>query len=204
VLTLLNFQLYRLDPAREKQADQVQVVQKMGEAVDRLNGLSLRLLALSRNGISESAEELDLAQIIQEDVEFIRLHETLRSCRLELLEPSTIVMPVRRGLFDQMMLNLLLNAAEAVRGEGTIQVQLYRAEELAVIEVHDSGNGVAETDTAALFNAFYTTKPSGHGLGLYTVKACAELHNGDVSVERSTLGGACFRVRLPLKPTAQE
>lgn len=198
VLTLFNFQIYRLDRARTQPVDQTRVVQEMGEAVERLNGLAMRLLALSRNGLSEPPVSADLVTIVQENVEFMRLHQVVRTCKLEMQATEPIVMDVHRGLIDQMMLNLILNAAEAVHGHGTIRVVLHNEFGDAIIEVHDSGKGIDQAVLKVLFDAFYTTKPSGHGLGLYTVKACAELHHGQVSVLSSPLGGACFRVRLPI------
>ena len=64
------------------------------------------------------------------------------------------------------------------------------------VEVNDDGPGIPERDKAAIFDAFYTSKPHGLGLGLVSVKVCAEAHGGSVEVFRSDLGGAAFRVRL--------
>lgn len=198
VLTLFNFQLYRLNHAPAQALDQDKVLREMSETVNRLNGLAVRLLALSRTGASEPPTQTDLNEIIRENVEFMRLHQLVQSCEVELSATAPLHMLVRRGLIDQMMLNLILNAAEAVEGQGKIHVKLLEEDDAAVIEVHDSGSGLRREEVESLFDAFYTTKPTGHGLGLYTVKACAELHHGQVSVAVSPLGGACFRVRLPL------
>ncbi|MEX1020711.1 MAG: HAMP domain-containing sensor histidine kinase [Litorilinea sp.] len=198
VLTLFNYQLYRLDHVHVKPIDQTKVVREMGEAVDRLNGLAVRLLALSRTGVSEAPANEDLGQILRDNVDFMGLHELVRTCELKLDVRAPVLMQVRRGLIDQMLLNLILNAAEAINGHGAIHVMLDRQHSDAVIEVHDSGTGISHAEQNTLFEVFYTTKPSGHGLGLFTVKACAELHHGQVTVVASPLGGACFRIRLPL------
>jgi two-component system sensor histidine kinase HydH len=69
--------------------------------------------------------------------------------------------------------------------------------ESACIEVHDNGPGIPDDAKEAIFEAFYTSKPDGLGLGLVSVKVCADAHHGSVEVFRSDLGGAAFRVRLP-------
>jgi two-component system CitB family sensor kinase len=68
----------------------------------------------------------------------------------------------------------------------------------AVIEVHDNGPGVPVERRADLFTSLATTKPDGNGLGLFSVKACANGLGGQVEVGDSPLGGALFRIRLPL------
>lgn len=190
-------------PSSRLEIDRVETIRQLGVGVEQLNGLAKRLLAVSRSDVGEPAQYLDLAQIVQEDVDFMRLHKTVRSCKLEISRLEAISMYLHRGLIDQMILNLLLNAAEAIGGQGHIEVCVFRDKSSAVLEVHDDGKAAQETlfsdaKAAALFEAFYTTKAAGHGLGLYTVKACVEIHAGKVEVERSHLGGACFRVRLPV------
>lgn len=198
VLTLFNFQIYRLNRGQPETGEQHPVLDKLAEGVDRLDGLAKRLLALSRTGVMLDAQDQDLVAVIQDNVEFLRLHETVRSCELTLSTSAPIPMMLHRGLIDQMMLNLLINAAEAINGRGKIQVAIRQDGGDAVIEVHDNGPGIEKKGSTAIFDAFYTTKTTGHGLGLYTVKACAELHGGVVSVEPSALGGACFRVSIPV------
>jgi signal transduction histidine kinase len=107
------------------------------------------------------------------------------------------VLAVDEALIDRMLLNLILNAADATNGAGRIEVRLTGDAETVFIEVLDDGPGIADDAKAAIFEAFYTSKPHGLGLGLVSVKVCAEAHGGSVEVSRSDLGGAAFRVRLP-------
>jgi signal transduction histidine kinase len=98
------------------------------------------------------------------------------------------------------VLNLVLNAADAVEGRGIIEVRLSASGPQAVLEVHDNGPGIPEDQRRRIFEAFYTTKAMGTGLGLLSVKACADEHHGHVEVLSSPLGGALFRLTLPLAP----
>ncbi|MBL8829320.1 MAG: hypothetical protein JNM18_20215, partial [Planctomycetaceae bacterium] len=66
-----------------------------------------------------------------------------------------------------------------------------------VIEVHDSGRGIAQDDTAQLFQPFFTTKPQGLGMGLAICRTIIESHGGTITVENVPNAGACFVIRLP-------
>jgi signal transduction histidine kinase len=73
-----------------------------------------------------------------------------------------------------------------------------RAEQSVLIEIHDSGPGIEPDMRERIFEAFNTTKTSGFGLGLTSVKIYADIHKGKVEVGESNLGGACFRITLPV------
>ena len=102
-------------------------------------------------------------------------------------------------LIDQVLINLLLNAADATGGQGHLEVRLRVVGDEARLEVHDDGKGLPEGMEAQLFQPFATTKPHGTGLGLVSVRECALAHGGRVEYARSPLGGAAFSVCLPFK-----
>jgi signal transduction histidine kinase len=100
-------------------------------------------------------------------------------------------------LVQQSVTNLVLNALDAVRDGGRVEVELREAADAMVIEVHDDGPGVTESDRERIFDPFFTTKAHGTGLGLVSVRTCAQLHGGEVTIGRSErLGGAVFRLTL--------
>ena len=103
------------------------------------------------------------------------------------------------ALLRQMMLNLLLNAAEATGGKGRIRVGLVNSPAGYVLSVGDDGPGVPPEYRDRLFQPFFTTKPSGTGLGLLSVKAAAQAHGAAVDYAASELGGADFLVRFPTR-----
>lgn len=91
----------------------------------------------------------------------------------------------------------MVNAAEALDGQGQVEVRLRQDQPgVAVLEVHDDGPGVPEELRHRIFDALYTTKPQGTGLGMIAVRACASAHGGAVALEQSPLGGALFRLSL--------
>jgi signal transduction histidine kinase len=119
------------------------------------------------------------------------------------IELATEVLPVR---IDSMMLklcleNLVRNAVEALRvleGPQRVLVRLHSKRDRAVLEVHDSGPGVSATDRQRIFDPYFTTKADGTGLGLPIVKKVVLEHHGSIVCEESELGGAVFRIELPL------
>ncbi len=100
----------------------------------------------------------------------------------------------------QAVTNLLLNAGQAQKGRGTVTASLSREEGWAVIRVRDEGPGIPPDLREKVFEAFWTTKPGGTGLGLAFVRRVADAAGGRVYVEPSDRG-ACLRIDLPLAPT---
>jgi signal transduction histidine kinase len=167
------------------------------EAFVRLSALSQRLMTLGQAAAAGPKPERDLAASIDRAIALARRHERVRRCRVTARTGGALLMPIDETLVDRMILNLVLNAADATGGTGRIEVRLRRADDGAVIEVHDDGPGVPADSRETIFEAFYSSKPNGLGLGLMSVKACAADHDGTVEVLDSDLGGACFRVTLP-------
>lgn len=107
---------------------------------------------------------------------------------------------MQRGHLLDIMLNLLKNAREALGEKGTITVSADHSPDHKVqISVADDGPGIPEEQRARIFEAFYTTKKTGTGLGLSVVKHNAELYGGSVRVESKLGNGATFTVSFPLK-----
>jgi PAS domain S-box-containing protein len=96
------------------------------------------------------------------------------------------------------VLNLLLNAAQAMAGEGRIQVTLRRDGALAEIEVRDSGPGIPQEIREQVLEPFFTTKARGGGLGLPIAKRTAEMHGGTLSLACPQRGGTIVTLSLPV------
>lgn len=111
----------------------------------------------------------------------------------------------RIGEINQVIMNLLVNAAQAIGERGTITITTRRQEQNAVLEIADSGCGIAPEHLARVFEPFFTTKPvgKGTGLGLNICHKIIEQHGGTIAV-KSTLGqGTTFTVCLPLVEAEQ-
>ena len=104
-------------------------------------------------------------------------------------------------LIRAMLLNLILNAAQAMAGSvGRITIATARQGDLATIEVRDTGPGIPPEIHAQIFEPFFTTKARGGGLGLPIARRTAELHGGSLAVECPDDGGTVVIVQLPIRP----
>ena len=107
---------------------------------------------------------------------------------------------VSAPLFEWVMENLIKNAVDAMEGHGTLSVETLRDGNNAVIEVTDTGKGIARKNQKTVFNPGFTTKKRGWGLGLTLAKRIIEqYHHGRIFVKTSTPGvGTTFRIEIPL------
>ncbi len=97
----------------------------------------------------------------------------------------------------QVVLNLLLNAVQAIDGPGIVSVKIGEQDDCATVTVADTGRGMAEQQISQIFRPFYTTRSNGTGLGLSLVRRIIEEHSGSIQVS-SVLGeGSVFEVQLP-------
>jgi two-component system NtrC family sensor kinase len=130
---------------------------------------------------------------------------------LALLKPKLGDIAVRRdfggdrtfdgtpALLNQVVMNIVANAADALEGQGEIAVSTLSTDSDYIIQVDDSGPGVPQDVRDRIFEPFFTTKPvgSGTGLGLAIAYSVVRAHGGEIVVEDATLGGARFRIVLP-------
>jgi PAS domain S-box-containing protein len=115
------------------------------------------------------------------------------------------------GQINQVFLNLLINAAQAIRSQprqtkGSITVRTYETETDVVCEIEDDGPGISAVNLPRIFDPFFTTKPPGKGTGLglsVSYDIVVNKHRGQISVESEENQGAKFTVRLPLTPAAR-
>jgi len=167
-------------------------------AMGTMTRLFSDLKEMGRGRSSRARVELDLRLETERIVALLRGHSAMRHCQVTIAAPVAISLPVFPVLIDQVLINLLLNAADATNGHGHLEVRLLREGGEVRIEVHDDGKGLPAGMEDQLFKPFATTKPHGTGLGLVSVRECALAHGGRVEYARSPLGGAAFSVCLPL------
>jgi len=99
--------------------------------------------------------------------------------------------------YSQVLLNMLLNAIDAVDHNGRIEIACQREASWAVVSVSDDGPGVFDTELEKVFEPFYSRKENGTGLGLSISKKIVEGYGGKLEIEKSRWGGACFRIWVP-------
>jgi signal transduction histidine kinase len=104
----------------------------------------------------------------------------------------------------QVLLNLLLNAIQAIEKKGYIEVGLERDDDEVSIRVKDNGRGIAPQHLSNIFRPFFTTKGNGTGLGLSLARRIVEEHGGRIEVASSVGHGSKFVVTIPLRKSAAD
>ena len=178
---------------RTVSADDVKLV--IGE-VDRMDALLSELLAFREKKDVEVFEQ-DVVPFVERCAELTQPQHPTAQIRVELgSEPHDLRARVDAQRLTQAALNLLLNAAEAAGDKGAVLVRVLRKGDFVRIEVRDSGPGLSDEQQQHIFEAFYTTKANGTGLGLAVSRRLVREMGGDLIHERSGRG-ATFVIELP-------
>jgi signal transduction histidine kinase len=107
-------------------------------------------------------------------------------------------------MLQDVFLNLFLNAAQAMKGEGTIRVAVRVGADAAQVDIEDNGPGIPPDVRDRLFEPFFTTRHRGTGLGLPIVKRDVEAHGGEVAITHPEEGGTRVTVSLPLEQRGRD
>lgn len=173
------------------------IVSDMDKDVHRLSVIADRF---SKIGSKPEMELAFINQAITSSLEYMRSRISSRvNLTLHLPEDECGVM-LCQSLFEWVMENLTKNAVDAMQGEGSIDVTVNSgAGKMILIDVKDTGKGIAHKNFKTVFNPGYTTKKRGWGLGLTLVKRIVEeYHGGHIYVKDSEVGrGTTFRIELP-------
>ncbi len=207
----LNLQLL----AEDFQDPQSQRERRALERVQRLQGECQRLVDVANDFLrfahvkDLNLEPTNLGELVEEMVDFFG--PTARQANIEIkcyVPPDLPPVPLDRDLFKQVLLNLMLNAEQAMPGGGELTVQAAcgtrnaeceakKAAEL-LLSLIDTGQGMTPQVLAKVFRPFFSTKPGGHGLGLPTVRRIVEAHGGAIDVQSAVGRGTKFTIRLPV------
>ncbi len=180
------------------------VVKDVRQEISRINHIVTDLLQTARphppkvhksdlNTTVEHAVMLGRQQGLSKGIE-ITLHK----------DPSLPEVEHDSDQIHQVLLNLLLNAIQAIDRNGKVAVTVERRENSAVIEVVDNGRGISPENLPNIFRPFFTTKGDGTGLGLSLARRIIEDHQGRIDVSSAVGQGTTFAVVLPLQRAASQ
>lgn len=188
-------------------------------AVERAKGMVRQLLTLARKG-DPVLQYLDVNEAVQGFLQMIMDTFPRTIAFTSLLERSRPGVLADQNQFQQILLNLFVNARDAMPAGGTLEVKTAITEDPAVmkkferegatagvrISVKDSGTGMDEATKARVFEPFFSTKDHGHGsgLGLAVVYGIVTAHGGFIEVESSPGAGSAFHLYFPLAPRPEQ
>jgi two-component system NtrC family sensor kinase len=173
-------------------------LEDMHQGLERVKELVVDLRTFSR--LDEGKfKTIDIAESVNSVLRFLG-HRIKGRIRVE-----TEFGPVRRlscfaGQFNQVLMNIIANAIDAIEGEGTITIATSTQDGMFVLSIRDTGAGIPESIRNRIFEPFFTTKPvgSGTGLGLAISYGIIQAHKGVIEVHSEQGGGSEFVVRVPL------
>ncbi len=190
------------DPESPRDRRIQQRVERLRREVQRLHDILENFLRFAR--VQEpKLTPTDLNALIEELCDFYEpqastLGIVVRTC----FAPGLPSLALDADLFKQALLNLMLNAEHAMAEGGELIMTSRREGRWVVLDVIDTGSGMSEDVRAHIFDPFYSTRPSGSGLGLPTTRKIIEAHGGTIDVQSLPGKGSQFSLRLPVPEAA--
>jgi len=165
----------------------------------RASGIVNNLLNFSRTGDAQF-REVDINRVLEDTIQL--LEPQLRNTSIELVRRYDENLPVAFGnvsKLQQVFMNLILNARDAMHGGGRLTIETRVSDTFAVIELSDTGVGIAPENIARIYDPFFTTKEVGQGtgLGLALSYGIIQEHSGRIFVDSRPGEGAHFTIKLP-------
>jgi len=180
--------------------DAVALLSESQEGVDRVKKIVENLKEFSRINIKEEWSREDIHHGLDSTLNVI-WNELKYKC--EIVKEYGVLPPVECLLsqLNQVFMNLLINAAQAIETRGTVTIRTGAHDEQIWIEIADNGKGIPPENLKRIFDPFFTTKPvgTGTGLGLSVSYSIIKKHHGRIEVESTEGKGSVFRVWLPVK-----
>jgi len=156
------------------------------------------LLDFARQSEPEKREN-DVLEILKKTIALVENHKDFREIEIiEDFDPNLPRLMLDRDQIQQVFMNLIVNAEEAMNGSGTLYVRAKPGPDglTVVIMFRDNGPGMDEDTMRKIFDPFFTTKEMGTGLGLSISLGIIVNHGGELEVESKPGGGACFTITL--------
>lgn len=189
----LSLEMGKMDPdSLDRLRDIMHEGQRLG---DRVTGL----LSLARAN-AESFQKVNLNHILESAIRGVQPELSRRNLQIsENIESDDLVVFGDQYQLEQVIIELVSNAMEHSERGDRIRISCCPPDEkgMATISVEDEGPGISEDVRSRVFDLFFTTKPSGTGIGLATVKRIIRLHGGTVELSSSSSSGAQFTISLP-------
>lgn len=171
-------------------------VDRMVEVINTMRGM------FSENSHEVNEQHVDLQQLVQRLAIFMNAKARKLEVEIEYVNSAPAMIKVRPAEIQQVILNLMANAFDALKltGERPVKkiiISVSQNADTVICKVEDSGHGIPESQLEHVFQFLKTTKTTGMGLGLWLSKYIVERNHGQISVAASELGGACFTIQFP-------
>lgn len=203
-LTVIKLLFGGLDDRNESDEVRRRDREIIAEKLDQLEGIVTRVLSFGKSNEGLHSR-WNLRLIVEDTLHLVRLKLQQSHVELKYQRPhAPLIIEGNKGQLQQALLNLLINATEAMQNGGVIEVRLEQeiveGQEVAAVFVKDSGQGIDPRIKDRIFDSFLSGRSEGSGLGLNIVKRILKSHGGDVEIADTGPEGATMKIWIPLAP----
>ena len=174
----------------------ISVIEKETDRLEQILDGFLRYISKTELQIAS----VDINELISDMIDFYSPQAYSHSIIIRhSLYNKPLICKADEVMLKQAILNLLINAQQAMKDSGELIVRTDRQKKDVVIQISDTGSGISPERLPNIFNAYYSFRHRGSGLGLPTTKKIIDAHNGTISVDSELGKGTSFTIKLPLQ-----
>jgi signal transduction histidine kinase len=193
---LLLYSLHLKSKAKNFSESEINLVDKIVDTINHLNSRVEQILGFARP-VSLTVRSENLNQIINDILDLLRPQLTANKVEVRLSLGQPFFVSIDESSMRGALMNLMLNAIEAMPQGGTLSVAAEQVDEMIRLEIADTGQGMSEEEAKKILEPFYTTKPQGLGLGMPYAKRIIDQHGGKISLSSRPGEGTTISVTLP-------
>jgi len=172
------------------------VIQKETDRLEQILESFLRYIGRTELHLAS----VDINELVSDMVDFYASQADSRSITIRQgLYNEPLICKVDSGMLKQVILNLFINAQQAMSNGGELLIRTNQQTNDAVIQISDTGSGITADKLPDIFDAYHSFRPQGSGLGLPTAKKIIEAHKGTIDVDSEPGKGTSFTIKLPLQ-----
>lgn len=197
-LQLISRQLAKLSegPARERIEQSVGVSSRELERLDHIIRHFLEAIRPQKPDL----QDVDLGLMLTEVLELLEPEMTAAEIAVDIVFPSEIpVVLADRNMVKQVYFNVLRNARDAMKRGGSVRIRMRTDDEYVIVQVGDTGEGMSPEAVQRVFQPYFTTKPTGHGLGMMIAQRIMRDHGGRIGVDSEPGRGTVITLQFPKK-----
>lgn len=188
----------------DPQSDNKKAANIMADEVDRVNRVISELLEFARP-IELELKKTRIFELVDKALRLIKYEADPAGIKIiSSVEPQLLEVEVDKDRLIQVLLNIFINAIQAMPSGGTLTVNVKARENMLQFAISDTGSGISPQDQANIFNPYFTTKKRGTGLGLAIAFKIIESHGGTITIESLKNKGTTFVITIPLKQNTLE
>lgn len=174
----------------------IAVIQKETDRLEQILDSFLRYLDRDELRLAS----VDVNELISDMIDFFTPQAYSSSVTIrQSLYDKPLICRLDADMLKQVILNLFINAQQAMAKGGDLMVRTSQQGKEAVIQISDTGDGITSEELPHIFDAYYSSRPQGRGLGLPTAKKIVESHGGKIEVDSVPGKGTSFSIKLPIQ-----